>query len=841
MLEFKEAKLSMEQSLLNLEKLNKEFKGKALNEAATRFQIIDKIIKKTFFWPDFNIKVEDKTNEGYTDYQLVDKGKTYLVIEAKRENIDFNFSQYKEIRNNKIKVKVLMKDTNAKETIEQVKNYCNDMGCNYACVTNGHEWAFFRTYIDGKKWQDGNAYVLSSLDDFITNFQDVNKYLTYNKIVKEYSFNKFFDGIEYSSNERYEPKLSINGYDEQIQNNHIESIIKGYFDKYFGEIRAIDEELLNECYVAERGYSINFDKVTTLLEDAISPYMTQKENLTNIEVQGHENSFSDEILKTIIKEKKSKVLILFGGKGSGKSTFLVSLFNDKKNMDIRNHSIVSRVNLLNISNDKEAVRQEIYQQLKKSLDVDNILDGSNEELICLFKDKFDIELKQTLSGLDPNGETFILKRNELLTSYKNDDMYCLVRLSEHLRKKQKAIIINIDNTDQFDQSLQDYCFSLANELSQKLHCISIISLREERYITSNIEGYLDAYEKNGFHISAPNPQQVFLKRLDFIKNKINSEKKISQRYIEDVDILFTILKNNLENEDSEFNMFMTAATHGNIRQGLELFRNVLFSNYTNVAEMIIQKNWTIKLHQIIKPIMIPIYRYYNENTSTSIPNIFRLRSNNNSSHFTAYRILNILATKNGSYMSIHELKSFFIDTFNMEDDFILNMDILLKRGMVESENGLDKYSEHLQQIKISSFGYYMQNVIFKEFTYLELISSDLLVLDKQISNQIVTQSNKDYELLKQSQENNISQEISNQIRYKRVKVRIEKVAKLCEYFQIQEKLEVTKYGLNSQNLISDKIIDSFKNQKIDVEKNARRNLDIKVEIEKNKHGIKKLD
>ena len=80
--------------------------------------------------------------------------------------------------------------------------------------------------------------------------------------------------------------------------------------------------MLEECYVAERGYSLNFDKVTTLLEDALSPYMVQKENLKNIETTKENNTFSDEILNTIIKEKKSKVLILFGGKGSGKSTFL---------------------------------------------------------------------------------------------------------------------------------------------------------------------------------------------------------------------------------------------------------------------------------------------------------------------------------------------------------------------------------------------------------------------------------------------------------------------------------------------------------------------------------------
>jgi len=831
--------LSIEQSLENLKRLNKRFSGKALNEAETRFQIIDKIIKHTFFWPDSNVKVEKKTNEGYTDYQLTDKDKTYLVIEAKREKVNFNFSEYKEIKNHKIKVKLLMKDKNTKQTIEQVKNYCNDIGCNYACITNGHEWAFFRTYIDGSSWQDGNAYILDSLESFTTNFNDINEYLTYNKIVKEYSFNTFFDGVEYSSSERYEPKFNINGYTEQVQNNDMESVIKGYFDKYFGEIRARDEELLKKCYVAERGYSLNFDKVTNLLEDALSPYMNQ--NIENIEINEGNNTFSNEILNSIIKEKKAKVLILFGGKGSGKSTFLVSLFNDKKNKKISEHSIISRVNLLDVANEKEAIKREVYQQLKSSLDIDDLLNGTNTDLMNLFKDKYDIELRQTLSGLDLNSETFIIKRNELLTSYKNDDMYCLKSLSNYLREKQKAVIINIDNTDQFDASLQDYCFSLANELSTKLYCISIISLREERYITSNIDGYLDAYEKNGFHISSPNPQKVFLKRISFIQDKINDEKKISMQNIEKINILFNILKENLEMENSEFNEFMTAATHGNIRQGLELFRNFLFSRYTNVAEMILQKKWTIKLHQIIKPIMIPIYRYYDENTSTSMPNIFRLRSNANSSHFTAYRILNFLANKYNTYISVYELKSYFIDTFNMEDDFILNMDILLKRGMIESENGLDKYSELLQQIKISSFGYYMQNNIFKDFTYLELISSDLSVIDKQVSNEVITLSNENYSLLKESQKNSLNEEKSNKIRYERVLLGVKKVDKLCEYFLAQESLEVAKYKLSSENLISNKIIDSFEEQKRYITKSAMKNLNIKNEMEENKHGIRKLD
>jgi predicted type IV restriction endonuclease len=170
--------MSYEKSLETLNKLNSNFSKTALNEADTRFQIIDKIIKYTFFWPSENIRMENKTNVGYTDYQLTNSNhqKTYLVIEAKKQKVNFNFMQYSEITNHRIKVKILLKDESTRKTIEQVKNYCNDIGCKYACITNGHEWAFFRAYIDGKSWQDGNAYIFNSLQDIINSFTEVNKY-----------------------------------------------------------------------------------------------------------------------------------------------------------------------------------------------------------------------------------------------------------------------------------------------------------------------------------------------------------------------------------------------------------------------------------------------------------------------------------------------------------------------------------------------------------------------------------------------------------------------------------------------------------------------------------------
>lgn len=595
-------------------------------------------------------------------------------------------------------------------------------------------------------------------------------------------------------------------------------------------------KFLCNCYII----SINFDKVTTLLEDALSPFMQDNLHLKNVDTNSESDSFSENILELIKKEKNEKVIVLFGGKGSGKTTFLVNLFNNERNKYIKEKSVICYINLLDVANDKESIKNEIFSKLLTELDTDKLLFSDINSLVNLFKDKYEIALKQELNGFDSTSETFIIKRNELIKEYKKDYMYCLTRLATHLRSKRKAIIINIDNTDQFDQSLQDYCFSFANELSKKLFCISIISLREEKYGTSNIKGYLDAYEQNGFHISSPNPKEVFIKRLNFIEKKIHEEKKLKTNELSNISILFSILKENLIPNHSEFNKFMSAATHGNIRQGLELFQSFLFSKYTNIDEMIKQGKWTIILHQIIKPIMIPTYRYYDENTPPySIPNIFRLRSESNSSHFTSYKILRRLSINSESYKSIFELEEYFEQSFNMKDDFRLNIDILLERGLLESENGYTSYNENLQAVKITPFGYYMYSTIFKDFTYLELISCDISVVDLNVSNNIISLSNKEYNLLKQNQFNTDTDDESNSIRFERLRIRLEKVERLCEYLKNEEIKEYSYYSL-TENSIVDLINESFNAQKIKIENSAKSNLNIHSTSKKDKNGIRLL-
>ena len=186
-------------------------------------------------------------------------------------------------------------------------------------------------------------------------------------------------------------------------------------------------------------------------------------------------------------------------------------------------------------------------------------------------------------------------------------------------------------------------------------------------------------------------------------------------------------------------------------------------------------------------------------------------------------------------------KAYFIENFNMIDDYKENMDILLKMGMIESENGIDKYQEDLQQIKISAFGYYMKNVICKDFSYLELIASDLTFLDKQVSNQIIKYSNDEYDLLVDGQNRDISDHEKNYLRYKRLKVRISKTKKLISYFEEQELLELKKYEFSKDTLIIKKIKEQIEEQIVHkILPSAKKNFNIKEEEDTTKNGIARL-
>lgn len=793
------------------------------NEADTRHQIIDEIIHTVLCWPKNQTFVESYIEPGYSDYRLKRlSGEDLLFLEAKKEGIFFNlpnnFNNHKSHAH--LVVKTLLTDDNVKKAMEQVRAYCMDEGCEFAGITNGHEWIFFKTFEKGKNWKNLKAFVIKGNNYFSDCFSEAINTLGYESI-RTGSLKHILGSIGRQNRELFYPKDKIASYDHEISSNDYAQDLRPFAIKYFGAIDVSENEFMESCYVSHREYENAFQNFRGLIKDSLSPYFEEHgvQDLVDNEKGG---VFGNRIARSLRVKKTGEVIVLFGGKGAGKSTFLRKLLYHKPPQYLSKYSRVAIADLLNVPENKTEIHTSIWNQIVTNLDVDELLNKDRDELVKLFEDKYSLALKQTLFGLEVGSESFNIALNALVKEWINDKRYVACRLVEYWKVKHKGCIVTVDNTDQFPHELQDFCFTTAQEIANTLGCLVIISMREERFHASRIHGTLDAYQNSGFHISSPVTQAVFEKRIDFVISKLGCDSfcedefgvKSNSEKAKSIKKLFVILRSEFRKGDkSPLTDFLNACAHGNIRLALELFRDFLKSGYTNVHEMVSAENlWVLTIHQVLKPVMIP-YRFFYDESQSSIPNIFQIRDKKNGSHFTGLRILQKLSEgidpANPYYLSIGELKEYFSETFNMVEDFEKNIDIFLKWDLVEANNRLDSYSRDVDSVKITDYGIYVFETLSSIFTYIELVASDCGVFDESIASEIVSLSNSDFRLFR------------GRKRVERVNARLSKADAFIRYLEAEEQLELEIFGDVNTKFIP-AILESFENERELVLKSATR-------------------
>ncbi|MED5492206.1 MAG: hypothetical protein VYD45_08795 [Pseudomonadota bacterium] len=795
------------------------------NEAETRHKIIDFIVHDFLSWPKNRVAVEEYINPGYADYILKkENGDDLLFIEAKKEGAYFEipFAYSPQEKSSYISIKKLVSDENIGKAVKQVRNYCFDTGCEYAAITNGHEWIFFKTFERGKRWDELQAFVIRRLEFFVDEYTKAINSFSFTAITENASLSSLLTTFKPKDRSIFYPKEKILTYSHPITSNRLASTLRPLANSYFGVISDDDADFMDKCYVSQREYKSTFDGMQTLLHDSLTPYFKEY-GVQQLEDSGKGGQLGGRLTKNLKKGRKGEVLVLFGGKGAGKSTFIKRLLHHNQPRWLRDHAVVSIIDLLKVPEKKEVIRDYIWKNLVLTLDRNKVLDSDRDEVLSqLFSDRFEVAKKQNLAGLSPSSEAYNLKLNELISSWKEDYIYCAKRLVDYWGGLSKGAIIVVDNTDQYSSDVQDFCFTSAQEISSVLECVVLISMREERFYNSKIHGVLDAFQNSGFHISSPNSAEVFKKRLNYTIDLLNNDRRreskigdIDSDLVSDCIIYLNILSGEFSNHKSPLTSFLGACSHGDTRLSLDLFSSFLLSGYTNVDEMISVGRWDFQIHQVIKPVMIPNRYFYDESLS-DIPNIYQLRSNRHASHFTGLRILRKISKGSDktspSYHPIADLKSYFSEVFNMIDDFEKNVDILLKHSFIESNNRLDYYSDEVDSIKVTNYGLYMVDELAFYFTYLDLICTDCGMYVEKTSNYLCEAARKEYGLFSKGD------------RLERVKVRLERAEHFIDYLCEEESRERELYSLEmpESEMFTHKIKTNFEVEKVRVLKSARK-------------------
>lgn len=420
-----------------------------LNEADTRHQIIDRILHDVLCWPRSSVKCESYIDSGYADYVLLGRlERQVLFIEAKRSGYYFQLPHrfigadlYRQIP-----VKTLLTDTDLAAAIQQVRTYCIDSGCEYASVTNGLQWIIFKTFVRGQDWKTFKAFVVDDLKFFAEKFSKASAVLSYAAVVENASLASLFGESRDKRRARYYPKEKITAYDHEVVTNYLAPSMRPIVERYFGKMNVLDSEFMDKCYVNSREYQVSESNVKQLIDDSLSPYF-RNYNVKDFFDSKDGGAFGVRISSSARQRRTRDVIVLFGGKGSGKSTFTNRLLYHRPPQPIRFFTQVAVVDLLECLENQIHIENETWAQLIKKLDTENLLDQPREVVLKIFADRFAIAQRQSLAGLSSDSESFNLRLNSLVDEWKKDRPYCASQLADYWKQRQKGVIVVLDNTD----------------------------------------------------------------------------------------------------------------------------------------------------------------------------------------------------------------------------------------------------------------------------------------------------------------------------------------------------------------------------------------------------------
>jgi len=692
----------------NFIKIYKEYNkdGVDFNEADTRAKIIDFILRDCLGWSENFIKRENSNAAGYTDYELLINDSPVLILEAKKSGEYFEIPKDKTNRAYKINgaistTKKLM------GAINQVQHYCTETGSKYAAVSNGHQFVIFPAISIGKPWRDGFCVIYSSLNDIRANFSQFWNTLAYENVIDGSLISYIEKG---KSVKKYKKILSeIYNPDQSWARNELYIYIQPYCDFVFSEL--LDEtktEVLKECYVYDRSSSPLTKEIKGYFADKL-PYFAERFKISQIyEDKVKAGKFQKEFAKRSTEIGTGSMMVLLGGIGSGKSTFIHRFF--KVVIAKRENHLWFYIDFRSAPLDSDEIEKFIFEKMY-------------EEYLRNYKSK----LSKILN--DISFKTDATDKKEFFKS--------LFSLSTYLRFSTTIII---DNIDQHELRFQEKIFLTAHHIKDTLKTLTILALREETFVNSTKIGVFDAYYIQKFHISSPHFLSMIIKRINFTIKLINlTNDKIPKDKLVKYLIVIKESLGKRNKQSKQLVEFIDSVSVGNMRESLRMFNNFIVSGNTNIKEIFYKYDTTgsyqLAYHQFLKSIMLGEYRYYSQDRS-HIMNVFDFDNSLTDSPFNVLRLLRYLdyrsnkRSKIGSgYVLIDDLIKSFERKKKKKEVVIDSLLRLSGFNLIEFDNQSRTDIKSAIYAKITASGkYYLENII-KEFVYLDSIFIDTPISD----------------------------------------------------------------------------------------------------------------
>src|SRR2546426_3080835 len=298
-----------------------------VSEADTRATIIDRILHEVLQWPHACVSREIFATPGYIDYELTPARST-LVIEAKAVGETFVLPHRKSDLAVRLKISgVLRSNQPLQAALTQAQRYCTDRGIRYGVVSNGYSFVLFRALVEGSPWRNGDAIVFGTPRVLQEDFATFWNLLSY-EAVRAGKLDDAFRGAASPARGYHRPIARIVNSDATYARNPINTSLRPYVDKYFGDIASQNElDILEHCYIHSQPLQIIDKDLSMIIHDNIPRFAA---NAVQVLSDEHDQGgpIEGDIRHVLAQSKTTgSAILLMGGIGSGKTTFLKRFFS----------------------------------------------------------------------------------------------------------------------------------------------------------------------------------------------------------------------------------------------------------------------------------------------------------------------------------------------------------------------------------------------------------------------------------------------------------------------------------------------------------------------------------
>ena len=705
-----------------------------INEAQTRYDVIDGLIRDVLGWQTGQVAVEEhtKTKNGYVDY-ILSVGDKKIIIEAKKYGATFPNPTKK----TRLKLSgSVLGQGEVSDAIRQAEAYAADKKADLVCVTNGSFWCFFAT-----KDRDENSYAT-----ILFPFEQAgHAEQLYNAISEKSVHGGSIDEITNT-----EPVLEnrlislLHNADARLDRNNIaDHIAPALNHALYASALLGNADALEKCYVTTGG-RIKFDNLLGVhLSDTKPTLSSPARRIRRSQANG---PLEDLVRKST--DAAPPVTLIMGPVGAGKSTYL------KHFETISGKSILSKQKARWIYVDFEAMgqagdpREYLYTQLQdyllnkdSNIDYETVIEPAYNELIQGL-------VRGPLAPIANNKEEINKRIADIIQAdYTSVEPY-VDRVLSYLTRQSLCVIV-MDNVDLYnDEILETKVFSEGLAISKRLLCNVIVSLRDTTYVNHRNSSVFNAYELKKLWLDPPPFRQVLSSRLTYSRKILQGKSAMvsmdngMKLNVPDLGQFFDIVQRSIL--QGAAGKYIENIADQDIRYGLSLVNSFLISGHIQADKALRiyltdeGSSYSFPFHEVFKGTALGQWKYFKEARSESIINIYDSRTNAAKTRLLRVSLLRHLAEMAAAESTLNvpvaDCIKLFAPAGASQADVLEVLTKLQENRLVGTASAQIISDE--ENVHITRSGAYYVKVLAKSFAYAEQCMFDTAIEDEETWEQI---------------------------------------------------------------------------------------------------------